>query len=152
MREKIFIVGLIIITIKIKKNLSTTSDCEISNKSQNNNQTFKDLWGFEHNWFDPEDGWDESKRNLFITWQRRGQYQSKNIPKYTKHGYKKMEIPSKLYELINKIRRDIVFESEIFKHPDIMNSHRLKSDGTIGISSTNITKLPVVCICISAKF
>ena len=63
-----------------------------------------------------------------------------------------MEIPSKLYELINKIRRDIVFESEIFKHPDIMNSHRLKSDGTIGISSTNITKLPVVCICISAKF
>ena len=133
MREKIFIVGLIIITIKIKKNLSTTSDCEISNKSQNNNQTFKDLWGFEHNWFDPEDGWDESKRNLFITWQRRGQYQSKNIPKYTKHGYKKMEIPSKLYELINKIRKDLVFEPEIFKDPDISNCHRLKADGTKGI-------------------
>ena len=132
MSEKYFVIGLIVITIKIDINLSITSDCEIKN-NENNNQTFKDLWGFEHNWFDPEDGWDESKRNLFITSQKRGLYQAKNIPKYTKHGYKKMEIPTKLYELINKIRKDLVFEPEIFKDPHITNCHRLNVDGTKGM-------------------
>ena len=92
----------------------------------------KDLWGYKHNWLDSEDGWDENRRKLFISRQKKGIYQTKHIPKYTKHGYKKMKIPTELYELINKIRRDIVFETEIFKDPDITNCHRLKADGTKG--------------------
>ena len=134
MCEKKWIIAFFILTITkieiIYASTSSTSTCDIKN---NNNKTFQDLWGYKHNWLDPEDGWDENQRNLFISRQKQGIYQTKHIPKYTKHGYKKMDMPPKLYKLIYDLRNSSVFEPEICVESQLSNCNRKKKDGTKGI-------------------
>ena len=120
----------------------SSNNCDIKN-SNNNNQTFKDLWGFEHNWLDPEDGWDDEKRKLFTTMQKKGLYQVKHIPKYTTNGYKKMEIPSRLYELILEIRKTADFKSETCDGNYLINCHRIKENGKKGMLPTTFLNILV---------
>ena len=117
-------------TLSAKK---SSKNCDIKNNNSNNNQTFKDLWGYEHNWLDPEDGWDDEKRKLFTTMQKKGLYQVKHIPKYTTNGYKKMEIPPRLYELILEIRKTADFKSETCDGNYLINCHRIKENGKKGM-------------------
>ena len=135
MYRKYFVNLFFILTInKLDTSASKSSkNCDIKiNNNKNNNQTFKDLWGFEHNWLDPEDGWDDEKRKLFITMQKKGLYQVKHIPKYTTNGYKKMEIPTRLYELIREIRKTADFKLETCDGNYLINCHRIKENGKKG--------------------
>ena len=67
--------------------------------------------------------------------QKKGLYQVKHIPKYTTNGYKKMEIPTRLYELILEIRKTADFKSETCDGNYLINCHRIKENGKKGTYS-----------------
>ena len=99
--------------------------------SIDDNPTFKDLWGYEFNWYDLEDGWHSKKRNYHRKLNKQTLWQSKIMPGYTKNGYTKMKIPHQLYELIKEARN----ESRIIpERCDEYHSNciRIKEDGTEG--------------------
>jgi hypothetical protein len=57
------------------------------------------LWGFRINWFDPEDGWDRLKRVELIKLHLNNLRQPKEVPQFTKTGFKKLKIPEDLYQV-----------------------------------------------------
>ena len=59
------------------------------------------------NWTDLNDGWDEAARLDYLDLVRKLKYQRKIMPKFTKLGYIKMEIPQRVLDVILK---------EKFKH------------------------------------
>merc|ERR1711874_783755 len=91
---------------------------------------FEDAWGKEINWYDPDNGWNEEKRKLFLKDYNLSISQSKIMPAYTQQGFVKMKIPSQLNELINKAKDgvDIVTESCISIR---QNCARITEDGNI---------------------
>ena len=129
-------------TTKLEISASSTSPtCDIKNENNStrgyniNSQTFTDLWGFKHNWQDPEDGWDEKQRKLFISRQKEGIFQTKRIPEYTKHGYKKMPMPPKLYKIIYDLRKNSsFFTPEPCVVDQLSNCMRKNKDGIKGIA------------------
>lgn len=65
---------------------------------------FYDLWGFPVNWTDSKDGWDEAKRKSLVQLFSQAVRQPKFVPAFTHTGYKKADIPPKLYQVILKNR------------------------------------------------
>ena len=107
-----------------------------------NSNIFEDAWGKEINWYDPDNGWNEERRKLFLKDYKLSILQSKIMPAYTQQGFVKMKIPSQLNELINKAKdgADIVTEPCISIR---QNCARITEDGTIGIHKYDI----LVAIC-----
>ena len=105
---------------------------EISRCSvHDNSKIYKDAWGKEINWYDPEDGWNEERRQLVLEDYELSVLQSKTMPAYTQDGYVKMKIPSQLYQLINKAKDGAksVIEPCVSVR---QNCARIKEDGTTG--------------------
>ena len=118
-------------------------DYKISSCSfHDNSKMFEDAWGKEINWYDPDNGWNEERRKLFLKDYNLSISQSKIMPAYTQQGFVKMKIPSQLNELINKAKdgADIVTESCISIR---QNCARITEDGNIGIYIDMI--LVVIC-------
>ena len=65
-----------------------------------NQPTFTDQWGFVNNWIDLDDGWYTYRRYLFYDSSRSLQKQINMVKKYTKNGYKVMDIPKFLYKTL----------------------------------------------------
>ena len=116
-----------------QKSFEFSPKSEISSCSvHDNSKIYTDAWGIEFNWYDPEDGWNEEKRQSVIFEDELNMLQSKRMPAYTQNGYAKMKIPSQLYELINEAKGG----SKIVTEPCnevLQNCARVKEDGTIGI-------------------
>ena len=110
-------------------------DSKISSCSlHDNSKMFEDAWGKEINWYDPDNGWNEERRTLFLKDYKLSISQSKIMPAYTQQGFVKMKIPSQLNELINKAKdgANIVTESCVSIR---QNCARITEDGNIGIST-----------------
>ncbi len=60
---------------------------------------FTDLWGYKINWLDPEDGWDNLKRSELLKLHLNNIKQPDELTRYTKMGYKKVKIPTQLYQV-----------------------------------------------------
>ena len=94
--------------------------------------TYTDLWGYEMDWYNLEDGWTEMRRKNMSKIEERLRYQMKRIPGFTKIGYKKMKMPKKLHQLILKAR-----QTDNFTYPDceadwaMFNCQRVTKDGKI---------------------
>jgi hypothetical protein len=67
--------------------------------SSSSQSFFTDLWGYRINWFDPEDGWDAWKRAQLLKLHFINQQQPKELPAFTKTGFKKSKIPQSLYQV-----------------------------------------------------
>ena len=65
-----------------------------------NDPFYIDIHGIQVNWTNPNDGWDEAARKGHIELDSRARYQHELIPKLTQLGYKKMDIPQELYQMI----------------------------------------------------
>ena len=57
--------------------------------------TYTDIWGYEYDWFNLEDGWTEFRRENMSILEDWVKNQMATIPKFTRTGYKKMRIPQK---------------------------------------------------------
>ena len=96
--------------------------------------TFKDLWGFEVQWQNTEDGWNPRRRERLIDLENKIIDQVAEMPAFTKEGYKKMKIPSHLYDLITQtvnpehIKTERCDDFEYSAYP-LYNCARLKEDG-----------------------
>ena len=99
--------------------------------------TFKDLWGFEVQWQNTEDGWNPRRRERLIDLENKIIDQVAEMPAFTKEGYKKMKIPSHLYDLITQTVNPEHIKTEWcddFEYSDdtwfpLYNCARLKEDG-----------------------
>ena len=65
-----------------------------------NDPFYIDIHGIKVNWTNPDDGWDEAAQKGHIELDSRARYQHELIPKLTQLGYKKMDIPQELYQMI----------------------------------------------------
>ena len=105
--------------------------------SRLNQPTFTDLWGFEVQWQNTEDGWNPRRRERLIDLENKIIDQVAEMPAFTKQGYKKMKIPSHLYDLITQTINPEVIKTEWcddFEYSDdtwfpLYNCARLKEDG-----------------------
>ena len=105
--------------------------------SRLNQPTFTDLWGFEVQWQNTEDGWNPRRRERLIDLENKIIDQVAEMPAFTKEGYKKMKIPSHLYDLITQTINPEVIKTEWcddFEYSDdtwfpLYNCARLKKDG-----------------------
>ena len=59
-----------------------------------------DIHGIQVNWTNPDDGWDEIARIGHLELNRENRIQHELVPKVTKLGFKKMDIPQELYQMI----------------------------------------------------
>ena len=105
--------------------------------SRLNQPTFTDLWGFEVQWQNTEDGWNHRRRERLIDLENKMIDQVAEMPAFTKEGYKKMKIPSHLYDLITQTINPEVIKTEWcddFELSDgawypLYNCARIKEDG-----------------------
>ena len=105
--------------------------------SRLNQPTFTDLWGFEVQWQNTEDGWNPRRRERLIDLENKIIDQVAEMPAFTKEGYKKMKIPSHLYDLITQTVNPEVIKTEWcddFELSDgawypLYNCARIKEDG-----------------------
>ena len=108
--------------------------------------TFTDLWGFEVQWQNTEDGWNPRRRERLIDLENKIIDQVAEMPAFTKEGYKKMKIPSHLYDLITQTINPEVIKTEWcddFELSDgawypLYNCARIKEDGV------SKGKLPII--------
>lgn len=61
---------------------------------------FHDHWGYPVTWRDPEDGWDEAKREAQLQLHLENTLQPRLVPSLTDTGFKMADIPEDLYEFI----------------------------------------------------
>lgn len=91
-----------------------------------------DLWGYPINLFDPSDGWTWEKRESFHLLQQQLKYQPKAVPQLTPTGFKRTQIPAKLYTFILNQRRNFALRYEKcaqnFAH---QNCFELTKDGQL---------------------
>ena len=101
------------------------------------NLTYTDLWGYEYDWYNLEDGWTEFRRENMSRIENWVKNQMKTIPKFTRTGYKKMRIPQKMHKMILKAR-----QIDNFTYPDcepnwpMHNCQRITKEGKIGKIAT----------------
>ena len=69
-----------------------------------NDPFYIDIHGIKVNWTNPDDGWDEVARIGHLELNNHTRYQHELTPKLTLLGYKKMDIPQELYQMIIKDR------------------------------------------------
>ena len=61
---------------------------------------YQDSFGIKMDWMDPNDGWCQHRRLIWMKYRRMFNQQLLDIPRYTKLGFKKMRIPKKLFDVI----------------------------------------------------
>ena len=99
---------------------------------------FIDITGHEINWHDREDGWTEDRRNKIWSHNLLMMDQLKKLPAFTKSGYKKMNIPTELYQLILQILKQNstkYIDEELNDHHFLSNWQRINPDGSKGDES-----------------
>ena len=88
----------------------------------------KDLWGYNVNWTNTDDGWNSEKRDLFIKLKSKILEQTHQFPMYSKYGYKKMKIPRALFDKIIDLKSNETLIPEVCQVPNPFNNcYRLKT-------------------------
>ena len=124
-------------------NITVNSDSCTRTISPNNEFTSKilqqdqliDIWGYKINWYNKEDGWTDLRRNLILKHNKKMINKIKEMPAFTKYGYKKMEIPVELHNFILQSMKhnSSGLVTEKCEHDDpFHNCQRVKDDGTLG--------------------
>ena len=78
----------------------------------------KDLWGYVINWTNKDDGWNLDKRLHFLANRKHILMQTNVVPRYTKRGYKKLNIPTSLYQDILNLRNHSKLTPETCEIPN----------------------------------
>ena len=94
-----------------------------------------DIWGYKINWYNKEDGWTDLRRNLILKHNKKMINKIKEMPAFTKCGYKKMKIPVELHNYILQSMKhnSSGLVTEKCEHDDpFHNCQRVKDDGTLG--------------------
>ena len=65
-------------------------------------ENFIDITGHQIDWYNSEEGWTDQRRHNVLIANVLMMEQFKNVPAYTKYGYKKMSMPKKLHHQILK--------------------------------------------------
>ena len=94
-----------------------------------------DIWGYKINWYNKEDGWTDLRRNLILKHNNKMINKIKEMPAFTKYGYKKMEIPVELHNFIlqsMKQNSSGLVNEPCTQDDPFHNCQRVKNDGTIG--------------------
>ncbi|XP_059089948.1 uncharacterized protein LOC131885796 isoform X2 [Tigriopus californicus] len=99
--------------------------------------TFEDVAGFKVQWNDPEDGWDEEKREDLLLIHSKNLLQPRYVPKLTKTGYRKIKIPDELYEFLLEQRNIFDLSWENCGHGAHQNCDR-RLDGDKFESKENV--------------
>ena len=96
--------------------------------------TYTDIWGYEFDWINQEDGWTKVRQQAMKRIDRLSLEQPKKLPAFTKLGYEKMKIPKKLYQLIRiaKETKAIVNHENCEEDWPMHNCFRILNDGSKG--------------------
>ena len=96
---------------------------------------FVDISGHEIDWYDKEDGWTEDRRKKIWNHNILTLDQYKNLPAFTRNGYKKMSMPTELHNMILQSLRlnSTKFVDEERNENNILsNWQRVNPDGSKG--------------------
>ena len=96
---------------------------------------FIDITGHQIDWHDKEDGWTEERRQKVWKYKFLMLDQYKNLPAYTKSGYKKMSMPTELHNLIVqslKLNSTKFINEELNEGNINRNWQRVNPDGSKG--------------------
>ena len=96
---------------------------------------FIDITGHEIDWYDKEDGWTEDRRKKIWNHNILTLDQYKNLPAFTRNGYKKMSMPTELHNMILQSLRlnSTKFVDEERNENNILsNWQRVNPDGSKG--------------------
>ena len=94
---------------------------------------FKDIWGYEINWLNPEDGWTNIRKKLTHTVRQMTIEQIEMMPALTKYGYMKMSIPNELFQSIMLAKLNSTMHPENCKEEwPMYNCIRINEDGSKG--------------------
>ena len=104
----------------------------------NQQENFIDITGHQIDWYNSEEGWTDQRRHNVLTANDLMMEQFKNVPAYTKYGYKKMSMPKKLHHQIlksfnlnsSKLIDEILHERDALSH-----SKQVIINGTTGMSN-----------------
>lgn len=103
------------------------------------NQTITDLWGFQHNWTNAEEGWHPFRRYQFLKNLESIKKQRKSVKKFTKLGYKVMKIPNFLYETLLDQREEKSLHIEECKVVlDVINCRKLINGEFVNSNNTKV--------------
>ena len=95
--------------------------------------TYIDMWGYEINWHDLEDGWTIERRGSMSKIEEMMRYQMQRIPGLTKTGYKKIKMSKTLHHLILKARQtNNITYPECESNWAMYNCQRVTKEGKIG--------------------
>lgn len=61
---------------------------------------YEDSYGIQNDWLDPKNGWHQSKRLDWMIYRRSCSEQWAKVPRYTERGFKLLQIPPGLYQVI----------------------------------------------------
>ena len=99
---------------------------------------FKDIWGYTINWLNPEDGWTKMRQQLTYTIRQMTIDQIEMMPALTKYGYKKMKIPTDLFQSILQAKLNSTMYPEKCKEEwPMYNCIRIKENGSKGNAFLN---------------
>ena len=93
---------------------------------------FTDSWGYNFNWTNLEEGWNQEKQKLALKLKKAMLKQSYNLPRFTKIGYKKLKTPSDLHSFILRLRNLSKLEPETCEIPNAFNNcYRIKKQFSV---------------------
>ena len=106
---------------------------QINNPIQQENLI--DITGHQIDWYNSEEGWTDQRRHNVLIANDLMMKQFKNVPAYTKYGYKKMSMPKKLHhQILKSINLKSSKLTDEIMHPRdaVSNWQRVTKDGTTG--------------------
>lgn len=108
------------------------SESNKSKQGQNDEDNyFEDVSGFKVHWNDPEDGWDEAKREDLLTIHSKNLLQPRYVPKLTKTGFHKLKIPDELFTFLLEQRNVYDLKWENCGHGAHQNCDRRLDNGEL---------------------
>ena len=110
---------------------------QINNPIQQENLI--DITGHKIDWYNSEEGWTDQRRHNVLIANDLMMEQFKNVPAYTKYGYKKMSMPKKLHHQILKnfnLNSSKLIDEKLHEKDAISNSQQATINGTTGIPVT----------------
>ena len=106
---------------------------QINNPIQQENLI--DITGHPIDWYNSEEGWTDQRRHNVLIANDLMMEQFKNVPAYTKYGYKKMIMPKKLHhQILKSINLKSSKLTDEIMHPRdaVSNWQRVTKNGTTG--------------------
>ena len=112
---------------------------QINNPIQQENLI--DITGHPIDWYNSEEGWTDQRRHNVLIANDLMMEQFKNVPAYTKYGYKKMNMPKKLHHQILKsfnLNSTKLIDEIMHPRDAVSNWQLVTNNGTLGTYSSQI--------------